>query len=211
MGSEINKVFLDMAGSCVLNHSLTRLSEASFVGQIVVVINHEDRDLVKERLGYDFSRTGPIELVEGGERRQDSSLAGVERATSEYVLVHDAARPNFSIRLVKDLFDAARDNGSALPGISPVDTIRSVTDGEVGSTLDRDSLIRVQTPQCFRREILLESLRAATDREDYFTDDVAVVMAEKGIRPALVEGERGNIKLTRPLDFRLLESLLSKD
>lgn len=206
MGTELNKVYLPLGDKEVIYHSLSKFIEGGSVGEIVVVIRKDDQETfrrVKDR--FDFS---PIKVVEGGKKRQDSSLAGVSEIESDYVFVHDAARPNFSSELLDRLFNAAEENGASIPGIRPVDTIRQLEGERAAKVLDRDRLVRCQTPQCFRTRFLLEALREAVDKNAYYTDDAGTFSAFTGIKPRIVEGEYRNVKLTKPRDLDLLETYL---
>lgn len=206
MAAEINKVYLPLGDEVVIYHSLSKFIESGSVREIVVVIREEDQETfrrVQDR--FDFS---PIKVVEGGKRRQDSSLAGVSEIGSDYVFVHDAARPNFSSDLLDRLSEAAVENGASIPGIKPVDTIRRLEGEKAAKVLARDRLVRCQTPQCFRSGRLLEALREAVQEGDYYTDDAGAFFAFTGIKPRIVEGEYRNIKLTKPRDLDLLETYL---
>jgi len=151
----------------------------------------------------------PWRVVPGGERRQDSTRAGVEAARGEYVLVHDAARPLVSPELIRRVLAAAREHEAAVPVIPAVDTVRYLNErgflrpGDVSRT----GLVRVQTPQGFRRELLLEALEHA-DREGLsLTDDAAALLAQ-GLPVAAVPGDPVNLKITHPQDLKLAEALL---
>jgi 2-C-methyl-D-erythritol 4-phosphate cytidylyltransferase len=92
--------------------------------------------------------------------------------------------------------------------VKPVDTIRANEGGFAGRTVDRDGLVRVQTPQCFERELIVRALERAETAERYFTDDAGAVMETEGVTPRIVEGERENVKITTELDAELVELLL---
>ncbi len=206
MGSDLNKVYLPLAGEPVIYHSLSKFLEHDLVGKIVVVINVEDReDYLRLKDKYDLSA---LKTAEGGAKRQDSSLAGVEKIESDYLLVHDAARPNFSPAILDRLLEAGMKKGAAIPGVKPVDTIREVRGEGAGETISRESLIKCQTPQCFRSSELLEALREADRKGSYFTDDAGASYDYTGKEPIVVEGDERNVKLTRPHDMNLLETYL---
>lgn len=204
MGSNLNKVYLPLAGELVLYHSLSKFLRHDIVEEIVVVINVEDREnYLQLKDKYDLSA---LKTAEGGDKRQDSSLAGVEKIDSDYVFVHDAARPNFSTAVLDRLLEAGVKKGAAIPAVKPVDTIREVGEEGAGETISRESLIKCQTPQCFRSSELLEALREADRKGNYYTDDAGAYYEYTGKEPKVVEGEERNIKLTRPHDMNLLET-----
>jgi 2-C-methyl-D-erythritol 4-phosphate cytidylyltransferase len=157
---------------------------------------------------YSGDGEGSDLVVVGGATRADSVRQGLARCTeAEFVLVHDAARPLASadlFRRVLDVVVAGAD--AAIPGLTPTDTVKGVTrDGDstfVTSTLPRDEMVTVQTPQAFRREILERAHANAPDA----SDDAALVEA-LGARVVVVAGEARNIKITHDRDVDLLAEL----
>jgi len=153
------------------------------------------------------------EPVAGGATRQGSVRAGLEaleRSAPAIVLVHDAARPFVSEALVSRAIAAASEHGAAIPGLPVTDTVKLVdAQGLITATLDRTHLRTVQTPQAFAYKALLDAHRraAAAGRED-FSDDAA--LAEwAGLKVAVFEGEKGNVKMTTVDDFARAEAELA--
>ena len=151
--------------------------------------------------------------VAGGATRQGSVRAGLEaleRSAPAIVLVHDAARPFVSEALVSRAIAAASEHGAAIPGLPVTDTVKLVdAQGLITATLDRTHLRTVQTPQAFAYKALLDAHRraAAAGRED-FSDDAA--LAEwAGLKVAVFEGEKGNVKMTTVDDFARAEAELA--
>jgi 2-C-methyl-D-erythritol 4-phosphate cytidylyltransferase len=152
----------------------------------------------------------PVVLLEGGERRQDSVAAALGRCDDHaWITVHDAARPLTPPGLFRAVLDAARAEGAATAGVPCVDTVKQVQNGRVSATLDRSSLIAVQTPQAFSAELLRRAhLHAATHAIDA-GDDSAMVEAI-GAPVAVVPGDPRNFKVTFPQDLVLLRALLEE-
>jgi 2-C-methyl-D-erythritol 4-phosphate cytidylyltransferase len=153
---------------------------------------------------YEGDGEGADLVVVGGATRAASVRRGLERCSAEVIVVHDAARPLASAALFRRVADAVSGGAdAAIPGVPLVDTIKrvSVEDGisRVIRTVDRDELVAVQTPQAFRRELLV---RAHAGGEDA-SDDAGLVEAIGG-HVIVVEGEAHNIKVTRPEDLELL-------
>lgn len=147
----------------------------------------------------------PIRVVTGGRRRRDSSLAGVEAAEGEIVLIHDAARPLVSAELIGRVLAATERHGAAVPVLSVVDTLRYVEDGFLRpEVVPRAGLVAMQTPQGFRRDLLLPALRAC---DEDLPDDAAALLS-RGIPVAAVPGDPRNIKITYPEDLALASLLL---
>jgi 2-C-methyl-D-erythritol 4-phosphate cytidylyltransferase len=155
--------------------------------------------------GYEGTGEGADLVVVGGATRAASVRHGLERCLdAEIVVVHDAARPLASPALFHAVVDAVRGGAdAAIPGLSLTDTVKrvSVEDNEtfVTETLERDELVAVQTPQAFRRELLVRAHASGADA----SDDAALVEAT-GARVVVVAGEAYNVKITRPEDLELL-------
>ena len=153
---------------------------------------------------------GSIRLVPGGAQRQDSVQAGLQAVSdsSEYVLVHDAARPFVTRELIDVVLAAAKLSGAAVCGAPCSDSLKEVAeDGLVTQTVDRSKLWTVQTPQIFKTSLLREAYAKALQTGATFTDDTAVV--EKmghAVRIVLYHGI--NLKVTTPSDWKLAEAYL---
>jgi 2-C-methyl-D-erythritol 4-phosphate cytidylyltransferase len=155
--------------------------------------------------GYDGQGEGADLVVVGGATRAASVRHGLERCLdAEIVVVHDAARPLASPALFHSVVDAVlRGADAAIPGLALTDTIKRVAvEGDetfVTATLERDELVAVQTPQAFRRELLVRAHASGGDA----SDDAGLVEAI-GARVVIVAGEAHNVKITRPEDLKLL-------
>jgi 2-C-methyl-D-erythritol 4-phosphate cytidylyltransferase len=150
------------------------------------------------------------ELVEGGERRQDSVARALERCSAhELVCVHDAARPLAPPGLYREVVRAAELEGAAIPALPCVDTIKRVADGHVVETVARRTVFAAQTPQAFRRE-LLQRAHAAADRESLEASDDAMLVEHLGEPVTVVDGDARNLKVTRPEDVALLLAHLGR-
>jgi len=192
------KQFAQLGAETVLGRSI-RL--ARHTSDYVVVVLPVDR--------LEVGLPGADAVVAGGATRSDSVRAGlavVPRSVG-IVVVHDAARPLASESLFARVVTAVRSGADgAVPGLPVRDTLKSVQEGWVRATLDRQSLVAVQTPQAFR----IEMLRAAHEGAPDATDDAGLVEAAGG-RVALVAGEEWNVKLTTPADLRLARAWLEAE
>lgn len=146
--------------------------------------------------------------IPGGDRRRDSVAAGLAAipASVPVVVVHDAARPLADSNLVRRVLErlAVGDVAGVVPGVTVRDTLKQVTDGRVLTTIDRDPLISVQTPQAFQAA----ALRAAHAAHDGDASDDAMLLEWAGEAVAWVEGDPGNLKVTYPDDLRVLEAMI---
>lgn len=201
MNSNINKQFMSVAGQPVLTRTL--LSLAEYVGECIVVARSGEEEMCRQAaLGIK-----DVKVITGGLTRQDSVFNGLEQALGEFVLIHDGNRPLASSALIQRVIEAASGHGAAIPAIPVVDTIKEVSQGEVQSTLPRHLLRAVQTPQVFRRDLLLKAYRHASANQLEVTDDSALVEA-LGHPVAVVEGERTNLKITTPDDIQRVNDIL---
>ncbi len=203
----IDKQLMTLGDEPVLCHSLNLLEKSNSVCGFVVVA-HPDRidaitDLIASK-GY----AKVIGIVPGGERRQDSTRSGLDALSeagieSEFVAVHDGARPFIDEGLLKRGLEVATKIGAAVPAMPMRDTVKQVENGIVAATLPREGLFTVQTPQIFRREVL-ESAYAVVS--EAVTDDASMVEKAGGL-VAVFPGDQDNIKLTTPSDIAIAETI----
>ncbi len=207
VGGDLPKQFRPIGGESILRRTLTVFAEHGEVAHVQPVIRPEDAEIYREQT----LRLEILPPVFGGATRQASVRAGLEAlelGKPNIVLVHDAARPFASAALVSRAIAAAKRIGAAIPALPVTDTVKTVdAAGQVGQTLDRNSLRLVQTPQSFAFPLLLDAHRraAAAGHED-FTDDAA--LAEwAGMKVSVFAGEPGNIKITEEGDFARAEAI----
>lgn len=151
-----------------------------------------------------------LALVEGGESRQESVAAALDRCDGhDWITVHDAARPLAPPELFRAVLNAARAEGAATAGVPCVDTVKQVQHGRVAATLDRSSLIAAQTPQAFSADLLRRAHLNAVAQGLRGGDDATLVEA-LGEPVSVVAGDARNFKITFPQDLVLLRSLLEE-
>ena len=199
-----------IAGEPLISYALRAFQDCPQVDEIVLVVRPDElsvtRDLVESR---GFSKVKSI--TPGGEVRQDSVRNGLAEvsADSDIVAIHDGARPLITQDTIASTIGAADADGAAIAAVPVIDTIKSSLDGLfVNSTLDRETLYAVQTPQTFRRSIITKAYDRAYADRFYGTDDACLV-ERLGIPVRIVRGSYENIKVTTPTDLRIAESLLS--
>lgn len=208
MGADRPKAFLRLGGLTLFERSIGAFLSHPRVNLVVAAV--PDLDEAIRLVGASADR---VLLVRGGETRQDSvrsALLALPPEEDEIVLVHDAARPLVSRRIIDAVIDAAERRGAAIPAISPVDTLKErAEDGAVGSTLARDRTLLAQTPQGFKGAVLRESY-ARAEREGVVATDDSALVERMGFRVWPVEGSQYNIKITTPLDMTIAEAILGK-
>ncbi len=208
LGSRLPKALVPLAGTPLFLHSLRVFAGLPFVREIAVVLPAEWVERIRKTLGRRLEALKVTTLVPGGARRQDSVRIGLEATLSPIVLVHDAARPLVSREAVADVVRSAARHGAAVLAHSAVDTIK-IADARrrVVSTPDRARVWHAQTPQGFRRTVLLNAY-AVNGRRDA-TDDVQLVERAGG-KVVIVPGPPSNFKVTTPEDLARASGLLDR-
>ena len=206
MGVAQPKQVLPLAGRAMLEHSLLAFQRRDDVTAMVLVAppEFESHDRLALR---SYSKLQA--RVDGGKTRQESVWQGLSAVhDSDWVVVHDAARPLVSDALIDSVLRAALVCGAAIPACRVVDTLKRVEGGTVTTTVDRDGIILVQTPQAFRTELLRKAHQAAREDSFHGTDDAHLV-ERLGAPVSWVDGSSFNLKVTTPSDLALAEALLS--
>lgn len=199
------KQFAYLRAKPVLEWTLERFEAHPEVDAVVLVLPDE-QDLKHYRMRY----AKIIDIVRGGERRQDSVWQGfrlLEAAAPEVVLVHDGARPLVGADLISRVIAAARADGAAVPALPLEDTVKEVREGRVVRTVDRSFFVRTQTPQGFLYAVLKKALGQAR-RDRFYGTDEAMLAERAGIPVSVVPGDPGNIKITTSVDLKIAEGLL---
>ncbi len=171
-----------------------------FADEVVVVVPAGREDHTKTALGA--AGLSVAAVVTGGDRRRDSVESGLAALSDnvEFVLIHDAARPFATADLIRRVLDAASISGAAIPAAPVPEPVKRVEDGAVVATLDRSVLRLAQTPQAFRRDVIVNAYFALGD-DDVTDEAVAVELA--GTVVSVVSGDPGNAKITGPDDLEL--------
>jgi len=211
LGAPLHKALVELDGRPLVEHTLRRLLTLPDLDPVVLVGHPDDRTALQQLLAQ---MPRPVQLVDGGARRQDSVAAGLAALgeACEIVLVHDAARPFVPLERVGPLISAAREHGCALLAVPVADTLkraRSDDEASVDCTVSRDGLWSAQTPQAFDRARLVERLADAESSGMSVTDEAGLFEAA-GMPVRFVEGSRLNIKLTTPEDMELARALLPR-
>lgn len=210
MGGAVKKPYLEVAGKPLIVHTLTRLSQVPEVFGIWLVVAPEDvaycRQAVVERYGVEKV----VDVLAGGASRQESVYRGLQATPpdAEIVLVHDGARPCVPREVVERVVWAAAETGAATAALPVKDTLRTADEERwLEDVVEREGLWRIQTPQGFRRALILQAHRWANEQGLDATDD-ARLMEGIGVRVKGVLGDERNLKVTTADDLFLVEPLL---
>ena len=208
MGKDLPKQFLEINGKAILLHAIEAFKLAFSDIHIIVVLpkdyfTYANEILLKQHYPFD------VELAEGGPTRFDSVKNGLQHIKDgEIIFVHDAVRCLVSPALIQACSAKAEEKGTAIPVVPVRDSMRRVSTDGASAIVDRNQLVVVQTPQTFKREILLPAFDVSYSPS--FTDEASVVEA-KGYSVDLIPGEESNIKITFPEDLAYAEWRLDRE
>lgn len=211
MGANINKQFLHIKDKPILYYTLKAFETCTYINEIVLVAAESELQYCKTNIieGYGFKKLKCI--VSGGAERTDSVYNGLLASSgSSIVLIHDGARPFIDNRIIEAGIKYAKEYGACSCGVIPKDTIKiKASDGFSETTLERNRLFAVQTPQCFEYNLILNCHEKVKKSNLHFTDDTSVV-EYCGHKVYLYEGSYNNIKITTPEDLLMAENILEK-
>jgi len=204
---QYKKPFALLAGRAVWLHSVERFLNRDDVVQLILAISPDDREYFQFKFSSNVAILG-IEVVDGGAERADSVEYALARVKPEadFVCVHDTARPCLANEWVDKIFQAAQRTGAAIFALPVTDTLKRVaSDNKIQETVSRGGLWEAQTPQVFRRELLLE---AYAQREGFRATDDAQLVERLGKSVTVVPGSPINLKIATKEDLRLAEQAL---
>jgi 2-C-methyl-D-erythritol 4-phosphate cytidylyltransferase len=206
MGANKPKQFLLLKNKPILWYTLQQFLNAYLDLQVILVL---PADFMEE--GFQMLSTlldgERVKIIEGGTTRFDSVKNGLSEIREKgIVFVHDGVRCLVSVDLIHRCYEQAVEKGNAIPAVAATDSIRFI-DRENNRVVDRNNVRIIQTPQTFQTEILLPAFQRVYDSS--FTDEATVVEAAGG-KVFLIDGEYNNIKITRPVDLLLAETIINE-
>ena len=201
------KPFASLDGRAVWLHSAEKFLNREDVTQLILVIAADDRESFQMKFAANVAIMG-IDVVEGGAERSDSiekALAHV-RPDTDYIAIHDAARPCIVDDWIATIFDKAKDSGAAIFATPIAATVKRVDGARmIQETVSREGLWAAQTPQVFQRQLLLD---AYAQRDGFQATDDAQLVERTGHAVTVVEGSSLNLKITTKEDLRLAAQVL---
>lgn len=203
-----SKQFIEIKGKPVLVYTLEKFIYNKSIDEVILVLPEDEVDYCKKEVLQKYSLKVD-RIVIGGKERQDSvfnALEAMEKA--DIVLIHDGARPFINEKIIEEGIKYANIYGAAAPGVTPKDTIKVKNEDNISvDTPDRNMLVAVQTPQCFKYDEIYQCHRKIKEENAIVTDDTSVV-ERYGHKVYLYEGDYTNIKITTPEDLILAERLI---
>jgi 2-C-methyl-D-erythritol 4-phosphate cytidylyltransferase len=208
-GGDVKKPFAQIDGRPVFIRSIELFLNRPDVCQTILTVSPEDYDVVKEKYAANIMFMG-IKLVKGGVERVDSVKNAIDALddAAELVCVHDAVRPCVLDKWIDEVFEKAAAGGAAILAAPIIGTVKRVAKSVITETVPREGLWEAQTPQVFRKDLLI---RAYCNRPaDFIPTDDAQLVEKLGHAVAVVAADRRNLKITTPGDMALAQSILKE-
>lgn len=193
---EYNKLFFKIDKETLIYKTLQPFQKDEDCEEIIMVVLAEEKALFEKILPYE-----KIRYTKGGSTRQESVYNGLKLVQSEYVMVHDGARPYLETSLIEDLKETLKQEDACLLMVPVVDTIKKVKDGYVVNTPLRSECYAAQTPQCFKTELLKRCHEKGMEDNFVASDDSQLVEAYGNAKVKVVESSYGNKKVTTKEDL----------
>ena len=211
MKSECPKQFIEICGKPVVAYSLLEFEKCSKIQEIVLVTGQDDIAYCQKEIVERFGLRKVKKIVAGGTQRYWSVWNGLQEVSdSDYVLIHDGARPMITQQIIEDSIEEVVRTNACTVGVPVKDTIKIVDGNGMGiDTPDRNTLWQIQTPQSFRVELLIAAYNKMREEKCVnITDDTMIMEQFSGVKSKVIMGDYRNIKLTTPEDLFVAEKFL---
>lgn len=205
----IDKVFVLLEKKPILYYTLKNLEKIKEIEEIILVVSSRSLEYTEDYFLKKFSFRKEIKVVKGGPTRTDSVWNGLKEvgSSTEFVLIHDGARPFVSKDLIKKVIETAEEFGTGVLGFPISSTVKRIKDAYVVETIDRKELWEIQTPQVFKKDLIISCYQKAI-KENFKPTDDAQILERYGYRVKIVKGSSLNIKITVPEDLVLAKAIL---
>ena len=210
MGSDTKKQFLSINGKPILTYALATLSSSPRINEIILVAPADEMEFCREQIVDRYGITKVKEIVEGGITRHESVARGFLYVSEDMdvALTHDGVRPFITHGMIDSVVDAAMRHGAAVTAIRVRDTLKKVSGGVISGPVNREEVMRIQTPQAFTRMTLIKALHEA-NRSGFAGSDESSLVERIGTPVHVVDGSETNMKITTTEDLRIAEALFS--
>lgn len=200
------KQFKKLNGQPLYEYSLKTFIDVSLFGEIILVVPVENQKTIEQQVKKKYRSL--VKVIVGGMNRQDSVKNGVMNSSSktDLVVIHDAARPFITKKLIKDCILACSNSDGAIIALQPFDTIKYSKSNVVEKTIDREKVWMAQTPQAFIKEKILEAYNNKLN--ELIMTDESSMMESMGYKIKIVRGSENNFKITTDDDWKRAEMVL---
>jgi 2-C-methyl-D-erythritol 4-phosphate cytidylyltransferase len=209
LGARTPKAFVALAGRPLFVHSLLRFARHKNISRIIIVAPPSMVGRMR-RVCSLYLGGKKVTVVGGGVHRWQSVKNGVAASQADWVLIHDAARPFVTAAVIDAVISASKKYAAVIAATAEVDTVRKFRYDRAMETLDRNEIVRVQTPQLFVRKKLLKAFSHASRLSSPPTDE-AVLMERAGTAVGIAPGDPLNFKITTKEDLALAEAWCSRN
>jgi 2-C-methyl-D-erythritol 4-phosphate cytidylyltransferase len=212
MNMKKSKQFIEIDGEPIIVRTIKNFQENKNVNEIIMVVGKDEIEYYKNFIKKEYQFNKISKIVEGGKERQESVYNGIKVLDDncEIVMIHDGARPFINEEIINDAIKKTCDYMATVVAVPVKDTIKTVDNKlNIDKTLDRNILWAMQTPQTFKKDIIIKAHKKAIEDNFNGTDD-AVLVEQLGIKVKLVRGNYYNIKITTKEDL-VIGRALSKD
>jgi len=201
-GLPYNKNLHPLKGKPMILYSVEAFQGDPDCLELIVVTSKHDIEAFKDIL------PPAIKIAEGGATRQESVRLGLELVTSDYVMIHDGARPNLKRFAIEDIKGALPGSDAVTLAVKVKDTLRICRKNQIEDDIDRDHAYLLQTPQAFRTEAIKQAHQLAATAKHQYSDDTSVYRNELDKPAYIVQGYDENLKATTLTDMKILEELI---
>ncbi len=203
-----NKLLLEIAGKPLIIRTVEQFAQCSKIDEMIVAARKADMGFYRDLFEKHHLR---VKIVEGGAERIESVYNGAKASTGKIIITHDGARPLTPVWLVENLILATEEHGAAMTAIAPTATIKyAEEDLIIQRSLPRQTTWIAQTPQGFKRDILLNALESAIAQKYFVATDDSEIVAMYGHKVKIVPGDPVNIKVTVKSDLSIANEIFKQ-
>ncbi len=205
----IKKQYYPIKGKQIIVWTINAFDRNNRIDEIIIVVEKRDKEYFFKEILERFHFSKNIRLAEGGPMRQDSVYNGIKSISEDIdiVMVHDGVRPFVSDEIINKVIDESIKEGAVITAVKQNDTAIYAKGGYIEEFIDREFVYRVQTPQAFRREMIIRGFEKAYEDGFYGTDESSLIV-RMGKKVKIVEGSLDNIKITSQEDLNIADKIL---
>jgi len=210
MNISVNKQFIDISGKPLIARTIEKFQNLKFINEIIVVVGEDEIDYCKKNIIERYNFTKVSKIIAGGSERQESVYNGIKNvnSSSEIIMIHDGARPFIPDDIVYNAIEETKKNDATVVAVPVKDTIKIVSEkGFIEKTLDRSVIWSMQTPQTFKKDLIVMAHEKALKNNFLGTDD-SVLAEQVGYQVKIVKGSFLNIKITTQEDLITAEAII---
>lgn len=212
MESDVPKQYIELEGKPILFYSLTQFQQSAIIDEIILVTGKDEINYCKSEIVEKYRFDKVKHIVEGGQERYHSVYQALNHGvTSDYIFIHDGARPFIREEIIEKLYEAVNEYKACVVAVKSKDTVKIADEeGFISNTPNRNYIWNVQTPQVFESKLIKEAYdKLMTSNTEPVTDDAMVVETMLHYKVKLVEGDYENIKVTTPSDLVIAKTFLT--